>query len=323
MTSMREELAVLRRGRATASTTNVPKHASRDDSGSPRNAFFVIGRARSGTTWLRSLLNAHPEVLCWGEGRLFERSIERPELVRMEGKKITPTSLYGALGRAGYLRDWIENSVWAGDETYEDHLKTLTRLCARHFMEGRLAGSGARLVGDKTPYRSAEVIGEIASVLPGARVIHTVRDGRDAAVSFVHHSWSHASSEGGVYDLSPEELSLREEYRSGSLHPPARSIFTPERLSPRHRMVSGRRPAYPARENASSGTTTSKPRPVNSSTSSAPTPATKRSAAAPGRPISRAARKAANPVRRTPPHASEKAYGATGKTSSPPETGGS
>ncbi|MGI8651132.1 MAG: sulfotransferase family protein [Rubrobacter sp.] len=198
----------------------------------PRNAFFVTGRARSGTTWLRSLLNAHPEILCWGEGRVFERSFERPEYARLEGARIPPTSLYGALGRAEYLRYWIENSVWGmGDEPYEEHLKDLTRLAVRHFMEGRLARSGARLVGDKTPYRSAEMMGEIASVLPGARVIHIIRDGRDAAVSFVHHSWNHPTSEGGVYDLTREELSIREAYRSGSLHPPEQSIFTPERLA--------------------------------------------------------------------------------------------
>lgn len=194
----------------------------------PKNCFFVIGRARSGTTWLRSLLNAHPEILCWGEGRVFERSFERPEYAALEGMHIPPTSLYGALERAEYLRDWISNSVWSGGESYEEHLKALTRLCVRHFMEGRLEGTGARFVGDKTPYRSSEVVGEIASVLPGAKVIHIVRDGRDAAVSFVHHSWNYPTSEGGVYDLTPEEFSIRDAYRSGTLEG---SLFTRDRLA--------------------------------------------------------------------------------------------
>src|SRR4051794_8577553 len=41
--------------------------------------FFIVGRGRSGTTWLRSILNSHPEILCWGEGRFFERSFKRED----------------------------------------------------------------------------------------------------------------------------------------------------------------------------------------------------------------------------------------------------
>ena len=46
--------------------------------------FFVLGRGRSGTTWLRSVLNSHPEILCWGEGRFFERSFKREDFQQLE-----------------------------------------------------------------------------------------------------------------------------------------------------------------------------------------------------------------------------------------------
>ncbi|HEX5915407.1 MAG TPA: sulfotransferase, partial [Rubrobacter sp.] len=39
--------------------------------------FFVVGLAKSGTTWLMKTLDAHPEVLCRGEGRFFGEEYRR------------------------------------------------------------------------------------------------------------------------------------------------------------------------------------------------------------------------------------------------------
>jgi hypothetical protein len=39
--------------------------------------FFVGGAPRSGTTWLRLLLDSHPEVCCRGEG-LFQKHLADP-----------------------------------------------------------------------------------------------------------------------------------------------------------------------------------------------------------------------------------------------------
>ena len=36
--------------------------------------FFILGRQKSGTTWLMRLLNRHPEILCRGEGKFFGRN---------------------------------------------------------------------------------------------------------------------------------------------------------------------------------------------------------------------------------------------------------
>jgi hypothetical protein len=191
--------------------------------------FFIIGRGRSGTTWMRGILNSHPEILCWGEGRFFERSFDRDDYEGWKDKNITPTSLYGALRRAEHLMVWAERSVWARSRRADEHVDALTRLAVEYFMGGQLRGSGARIVGDKTPYVKAEVIEEIGAVLPKAKVIHIIRDGRDVAVSLAHHMWNNAASEGGVYALNPEELEKREAYRSGVL--PADGIFTEERLS--------------------------------------------------------------------------------------------
>jgi LPS sulfotransferase NodH len=192
--------------------------------------FFVVGRARSGTTWLRSILNAHPEILCRGEGRFFERSFRREDFEQWRLENIPPSSLYGAILESKYLRAWIDRSVWAGDGDVDRHLADLTRLAIDHFLAQRLSETNKRIVGDKTPFVSAEFVEEIRAIYPEARVIHIIRDGRDVAVSMIHHMWNYSKNEGGIYDLEPEELTKRDAYREGSLTPPAESLFTKERL---------------------------------------------------------------------------------------------
>ncbi len=193
--------------------------------------FFILGRGRSGTTWLRTLLNSHPEIMCWGEGRFFERSFMREDFEQLELENIPPSSLYRAILESRHLRSWIDRSVWARGEETERHLINLTRLTIDYFLAEQLSRTNKRVVGDKTPFVSAEVVEEISKIYPEARVIHIIRDGRDVAVSLIHHMWNHAKSEGGIYDLTPEELEKRRAYREGSLVPPAESLFTRERLT--------------------------------------------------------------------------------------------
>jgi hypothetical protein len=194
------------------------------------SVFFIIGRGRSGTTWLRATLNSHPEILCWGEGRFFERSFKREDFERLRLENIPPSSLYCAILESRSLRSWINRSVWANGKEADTHLINLTRLAIDYFLAEQLSKTNKRIVGDKTPFVSAEIVGEISTIYPEAKVIHIIRDGRDVAVSLIHHMWNHAKNEGGIYDLEPEELEKRHAYRKGSLIPPAESLFTKERL---------------------------------------------------------------------------------------------
>ncbi len=204
---------------------------SRGFYGGSMPVFFILGRGRSGTTWLRSILNSHPEILCWGEGRFFERSFKWEDFEQSQLKNIPPSSLYGAILESGYLRAWIERSVWTMGKETDRHLNNLTRLAIDYFLAEQLSKTSMRIIGDKTPYVSAEVVEEISVIYPEARIIHIIRDGRDVAVSMIHHMWNHPKNEGGVYDLEPEELEKRHAYREGSLVPPAESLFTKERLA--------------------------------------------------------------------------------------------
>ena len=172
--------------------------------------FFVVGRAKSGTSWVMKILDSHPEILCKGEGRFFGRDFYQEGF---EEGKIQPSSLYRALLEAGYLEAWIERSVWTRGDDVEEHLTNLTYLATGYFLAQRLARSGKKIVGDKTPLLTDTVVEEIGTIYPEARVIHVIRDGRDAAISLVHHRWNHARDEGGIYELKPEELAKRAAYR--------------------------------------------------------------------------------------------------------------
>jgi hypothetical protein len=180
-------------------------------SGADPPVFFVVGLAKSGTTWLMKTLDAHPEVLCKGEGRFFGEEYRREVLAQTQIKQ-QPSSLYNALLGSEYLRLWIERSPWSTHGDADEHLKNLTRLATDYFLMQELSKSGKKVVGDKTPLLGPKFVQEISEIYPEARVIHIIRDGRDQAVSFIHQQGNRAKR-GRTHRLSPEELAKSEAYR--------------------------------------------------------------------------------------------------------------
>jgi hypothetical protein len=157
--------------------------------------FFVVGYQKSGTTWLMRMLDAHPEILCKGEGRFFGAAWRQKSLVKSDTGR-PPSSLLYAVRDAEYLKLWVERSVWSRDDDPDEHLDNLARMAVDYFLEGELAKTGKRLVGDKSPLLTPETVEEISRVYPEARVVHIIRDGRDAAVSAAHHSRNFGRSSG-------------------------------------------------------------------------------------------------------------------------------
>lgn len=149
--------------------------------------FFVVGQQKSGTTWLMRMLDAHPEILCRGEGRFFGAQWRQEGVKRVDQKR-PPSSLYNAILGSEYLRLWVERSVWSRNDDPEEHVANLTRMAVDYFLVGELAKTGKRMVGDKSPLLTPETIKEISAIYPEARVVHIIRDGRDAAVSAAFHS---------------------------------------------------------------------------------------------------------------------------------------
>jgi len=193
--------------------------------------FFVTGLGKSGTSWLMRTLDSHPEILCKGEGRFFAADWRRANF-DPEGTQALASSLYYALLDSEYLRLWVERSVWAREGDPATHLDNLTRLATEHFLLGQLRKTDKKLVGDKSPLLNSDFIEEVARVYPEARVIHIIRDGRDQAVSMLHHVWNRSTDQGGVQPLKPGEFERREIYRQDpkKLLQTGEGMFTEERL---------------------------------------------------------------------------------------------
>ncbi len=197
-----------RNGRVRRSVgTRAPERSSQDPP-----IFFVTGLGKSGTSWLMKTLDSHPEVMCRGEGRFFSAEWQRAGF-DPANRRALASSLYHALTHSELLRLWVERSIWSRDGDPDEHLDALMRLATEHFMLARLPGSGKRFVGDKSPLLDERFVAEVAEVYPGAKVIHIVRDGRDQAVSMMHHVWNRSTDQGGVQALKPGEAERREVYR--------------------------------------------------------------------------------------------------------------
>jgi hypothetical protein len=141
--------------------------------------FFLIGRSKSGTSWLMRLFNSHPEILCRGEGKFFGED--------------TANALHGALARSKELKRWLGHNPWTLREQDPD-LEDIVANTINYLMQEKLRKTGKRIVGDKSPFTVPGVVEEIAAICPDAKVVHIVRDGRDVAVSSVYHRGGAASS---------------------------------------------------------------------------------------------------------------------------------
>ncbi len=188
--------ARMRRPRAPVLPAHVPLDPSR--------TFFLVGRGKSGTSWLMRTLDEHPEILCRGEGRFFGDS--QPDA--LEG----PT-LYHAMLESEDLRAWAKRSVWTRGDDPDRRLADLAGVVATSLMWSALQRSGKRIVGDKTPSYGASAVREVAASCPGARVIHIIRDGRDVAVSAAHHIWNHLGEEPGEDGRGAQLIAARDAYR--------------------------------------------------------------------------------------------------------------
>lgn len=192
--------------------------------------FFIAGEMRSGTSWLRRTLSAHPEIACGHEGSFFGRDYSREEIPVYTGPV---SSFTRALTVSEEFKVWHELPWNQWSDGYEEDLRNLTRLSIDYFLAKEVARTGKRIVGDKSPQHTG-CLDEIHEIYPDARVIHIVRDGRDVAISAMHHWWREAQDRAvRVFELTPEELEIRDAYledREGFLAS-GRSIFTEERLS--------------------------------------------------------------------------------------------
>lgn len=119
--------------------------------------FFIAAHPRSGTNWLGSLLNLHPQVLCVGEFTFHDL------LNAMNGFVSLP-------GRAASR----EPARSAACQAFRAFVRDCLRSCAT-------LKPGATVIGDHTPRR-------LRVFLPDAAYFALFRDGRDVVVSWTYNA---------------------------------------------------------------------------------------------------------------------------------------
>jgi Sulfotransferase family len=150
------------------------------DGGARAPAPFVVGLWRSGTTLLRMMLDAHPDMAIPPETHFV------PELLKALPKRARPNASHAdkALSLLTSHRRWGDFGLDA-DELGErlrkrEPLNAATAL--RVFYRAYARGQGKKRWGDKTP-NYIQSMRKISRHLPEARFVHLIRDGRDAAIS--------------------------------------------------------------------------------------------------------------------------------------------
>ena len=137
---------------------------------------FVVGVNRSGTTLLRMMLDAHPQLTIPPETHFV------PELIEAaEDPSPTPESLLATITRQ---REWGDFGL--SEEELLDRFRAIGPLNAgdalREFYSAYAERVGKPRWGEKTPIY-VKSMRRIERALPEARFVHVIRDGRDVALS--------------------------------------------------------------------------------------------------------------------------------------------
>jgi len=173
----------------------------------PREKFFFLGHARSGTTLLMRLARLHPEVHCNYQAHFFTRK-----------------PLLKSLVDSAEIEEWLtrKSNRWNHGR---DLSPLVLRASADFIMERDAAREGKMIVGDKSPSSviHGQVLRDMHSLYPDAKIVNIVRDGRDVLISerfrnFVEESkFLTAEDKRIIEDLRKDQIP----FTNGS-----RSIFT-------------------------------------------------------------------------------------------------
>lgn len=176
--------------------------------------FFVLGYQKSGTTWVATMLRAHPEVHCDGEGHFHRGDDKRRYLPNV-------------LASCTELGEWASehSNLWVRGRDFQEEAEFLAASITRAVMHRAAAQAGKRLVGDKSGLVGPQAVASIYRMFPRTRILHIIRDPRDVAVSKCFHLWR-GVSEGG-HELPPEEEAIRRSYFNdpGAFGPRGKSLF--------------------------------------------------------------------------------------------------
>jgi hypothetical protein len=154
---------------------------------------FVVGMNRSGTTLLRMMLDAHPDLTIPPETHFV------PDLIKAAREPdATPETALAAMKSA---REWGDFGF--SDEEMLGRLRALDQIkpgpVVRTFYDAYMEQQGKPRWGEKTP-TYVQKMKLIQRAIPEARFVHVIRDGRDVALSVLDRT---------VRDLTAGDIAKR------------------------------------------------------------------------------------------------------------------
>jgi hypothetical protein len=173
----------------------------------PREKFFILGHARSGTTLLMRLVRLHPEVHCSYQAHFFTRQ-----------------PLLKSLVNNAEAEEWLtrKSNRW---NQGADLSPLVLRAAADFILERDAAREGKMIVGDKSPSSTihGQAVRDMNAVYPDAKLVYIVRDGRDVLISERFRNFVEESK-----FLGREDKQIIEDLRRdpGQFTDGTRSIFT-------------------------------------------------------------------------------------------------
>jgi hypothetical protein len=153
---------------------------------------FVVGCGRSGSTLLRAMLAAHPDLAVPPEApfvvELAQRLPAGPPDIEALVRHLDASERFALWGLDPVaLRRHLEATAPA---TVADAIRAVYRFAAD--------AAGARRYADKTPGNVLH-LPLLADLFPEAVFVHLVRDGRDVAPSFLELGWSSSIEEAALH----------------------------------------------------------------------------------------------------------------------------
>lgn len=160
---------------------------------------FFVGVGRSGTTLVRSIFDAHSQLAVANEPSFMTWILRHPSRYANDGGFDTERFLYDLLRNPKVssrvyqwgLDDRIRSSI---REARPVDLSDAIRLVYTVYAEAH----GKKRHGDKTPGHS-RYMAELAELLPEARFVHIVRDGRDVALALKDVKFGSANGTQAAY----------------------------------------------------------------------------------------------------------------------------
>ena len=142
---------------------------------------FIVGCPRSGTTLLRRMVSAHPQIVITPEAHWIPLWFEQRRGLMPDGL-VTPELVSELLAHKKFLFGLGREALMslAGDGQPISYASFVTGIFDLY---GKARGKTA--VGNKTP-DAARRIGTLHALWPEARFVHLIRDGRDVALSLMN-----------------------------------------------------------------------------------------------------------------------------------------